>query len=308
MSYLRACQKMMRGRLALIALLPACVISFAPGTACAQTAPHKRESPRAIILPHRVVAGAQASLAVLDASSRLLPGITVALPGGQTVKTDATGRALFTGPAVSGDWTATIPGTAISADTAAVGPDAPEAHPAAEGGLPVAKVISYPRALSIHERFEITGVGFRGAADANRAFLGDERCLVLAASPVSLIVLPGPGTPIGETSLRITVPGIEVGRFPVSTVLLDFSGPAETPAAGSEGRLTLHVHGSAQPLRVEVHNSSPRIIQFPAGNSQRLVTSGGEPNTAAVELKFLAPGDYIATARLLPESASPAPH
>lgn len=299
---------MMRGRLALMTLLPALIISFVPGTARGQTAPRKRESPRTIILPQRIIAGAQASLAVLDASSRLLPGITVTLPGGHTVKTDATGRALFTAPTISGDWKASILGTAISAHTTALGPDAPEAHPAAEGGLPVAKVISYPSALSIHDRFEITGVGFHGAADANRVFLGDERCLVLAASPVSLIVLPGPRTPIGEISLRITVPGIEVGRFPASTVLVDFSGPAETPAAGSEGRLTLHVHGSAQPLRVEVHNSSPRIIQFPAGNTQRLVTSGGEPNTAAVELKFLASGDYVVTARLLAESASPAPH
>ena len=40
-------------------------------------------APRLIILPPKVVAGAQATLAVLDSQGRLLPNITVELSGGQ---------------------------------------------------------------------------------------------------------------------------------------------------------------------------------------------------------------------------------
>ena len=60
--------------------------------------PHASPAPRLIILPTKVVAGAQATLAVLDSQGRLLPNVAVELSGGQKVTTDVTGRAMFKAP------------------------------------------------------------------------------------------------------------------------------------------------------------------------------------------------------------------
>ena len=85
------------------------LIACTPAIAPAQDVPAQRAAvPRAIILPPAVVAGAQATLAVVDAAGRLLPGVAVEISGGQTarlrasspekVTTDSTGRATFLAP------------------------------------------------------------------------------------------------------------------------------------------------------------------------------------------------------------------
>jgi hypothetical protein len=112
--------------------------------------------------------------------------------------------------------------------------------------------------------------------------------------------LPGPHIPIGAVALRMSVAGYDVGPFPLSAVILDISGPVELPNVGAMGKLLLSVHGSTEPLAVEVHNGSPEIIQLSHGKLQRLETSGGEQNVASVDVKFIAPGDYTVTARLTP--------
>jgi hypothetical protein len=257
---------------------------------------------RTIILPLKVVAGAPATLAVLDSAGRLLPNIVVQLSGGQKVTTDSTGRALFVAPVEAGKLIAKIPGQEITASsTVAASSDA--AMQSSADGL---RVVSYPHALAIHDRFTIEGTGFRGAADLNHVLLLDQPCLVVASSPVSLVVLPGPHIPIGQISLRVIVAGHDTGPIPVSAVLLEFSGATEAPDAGTQGEIILTVRGATDRLGVEVHNGSPGIIQFPRGNVQRLTTSGGEQNFAPVELKFLASGNYTVTARLIPtDSGSP---
>jgi hypothetical protein len=144
------------------------------------------------------------------------------------------------------------------------------------------------------------GDGFRGDADANRVFLADQACLVLASSPVSLVVLPGLHVPIGTINLRVTAAGHDAGPNPVVMVLLEFSGPAEPPRAGAQGKLSVRVHGTRERLAVEIRNSSPEIVQFPRGNVERVTTSGGQSNAAEIETKFVASGDYTVTARLIP--------
>ena len=85
----------------------------------AQQAPKSRAPvPRTIILPVKMVVGAPATLAVLDAAGRLLPGVVVVLSTGQKVTTDATGRALIAALAEQGKLLATVqgrPGQEISA-------------------------------------------------------------------------------------------------------------------------------------------------------------------------------------------------
>lgn len=294
-------------RLALIILASSWLMAGCPEVAGAQeTSKQQAASPRTIILPQRVVAGQKATLAVIDGVGRLLPGVAVELSGGQMVTTDSTGRALFQAPTAPGTLIAKISGTGISASSTGVPEEDGTTQRSSEGGIPGLEVTLYPRVLTVHDRFAIVGNGFHGWADLNHIFLADRQCLVIAASPVSLEVLPGPHIPVGPTTLRVSVDGHDVRPIPVTAVLLDFSGPADVPTAGADGKLILRIHGTTEPLAVEVRNGSPRIIQLLRGNLQRLGTSGGEQNIAPVQLKFLASGDYTITARLVPaDSGNP---
>ena len=135
-------------------------------------------------------------------------------------------------------------------------------HAAPEGASGAVNVVSYPHVMAIHDRFTLEGSGFRGAADSNHVYLNDDPCLVVASSPVSLVALPGPRVPDWRRHLHVTVAGIDAGQFPVSAVLLEFSGPTEAVNAGSTGKLILHAHGTTEPLLLEVRNGSPGVIQL----------------------------------------------
>jgi hypothetical protein len=256
-------------------------------------------APRTIALPPETVAGAPATLAVLDSAGRLLPNVVVELSSGQKVTTDSTGRAIFAVPNEPGILTARIPGHDVTASAPIVklSDSAPPTSPESAAGS--VRVLTIPHFISLHDRFTVGGAGFRGEADANRVFLSDQACLVLASSPVSLVVLPGPHIPIGTVGLRVTVAGQDAGPHPIVVVLLELNGPAEAPPAGAEGKLSVRVRGTRERLAVEVRNASPEIVQFQRGNVERVTTSGGERNMAEIETKFLASGDYTVTARLI---------
>ena len=205
-----------------------------------------------------MVAGAPATLAVLDSAGRLLPNVAVELSNGQKVTTDATGRALFVAPAESGKVTAKISGSEISASASVLMPE----ESAINGASDELRMDSYPHVLAIHDRFTIEGAGFRGAADLNHVFLANQPCLVVASSPISLVVLPGPHIPIGNATLRVNIAGQDAGQFPVSAVALEFSGPTKPPDAGKQGKIILTVHGATERLSVEVRNGSPESFNF----------------------------------------------
>ncbi len=287
-------------RLALMFVFAASFATYAGAQALPKA---KTPAARTIILPQKMVAGAPATLAALDSAGRLLPNVVVELSGGRKVTTDATGRALFVAPAEAGRLTAKVLGQEITASSTVVLPANLSAQADAEGPSAILQLASFPHVLAIRDRFTIEGRGFRGIADVNHVYLADQPCLVVAASPISLVVLPGPHVPVGETSLRVSVAGYDTGQIPVSAVLLEFSGPPDAPDAGTQGKIILRVLGATEPLAVEVRNGSPAIIQFPGGSVQRLATSGGDENIAPVELKFLAPGNYTLTARLIPANS-----
>jgi hypothetical protein len=258
---------------------------------------HSSSAPRAIVMPLKALAGAQATLAVLDSQGRLLPNIPVELSGGQKVTTDVTGRALFTVSNQPGKLTAKMFGQENAASTIVMAPDGSAPEATSKGGL---AVLSYPHFVAIHDQFALGGSGFRGAADANHVYLNDDPCLVLASSPLSLVAMPGPHVPVGDVNLHVTVAGNDAGQFPISAVLLEFSGPAEAVNAGSIGKLIVRARGTTQPLLLEVRNASPRVIRLSKGNLQRLKTSGGDQNIAPVEVEFVTGGNYVVSARLLP--------
>jgi len=261
-------------------------------------------SPRTIILPAKLVAGATATLAVLDSQGRLLPNIDVELPGGQKVTTDVTGRAQFMAAGEPGTLIAKIMATGITASAEVLSALNPGQSPGLGGTPGRVHIVSYPHVLIIHDRFTVEGSGFRGAADSNHVYLNGDPCLVVASSPVSLVVLPGPRAPVGDVSLHVTVAGTDAGQYPVSAVLLDFSGPADAMNAGSSGKLILHAHGTTEPLLLEVRNGSPGVIQLANGNKQQIKTSGGDDNSAPVEVQFVSGGNYLVSARLASPDAS----
>jgi hypothetical protein len=286
------CHKFPGRRLAFAILVGACV-----AFAAAQQPPKSPASPapRLIILPPNVLAGAPATLAVLDSQGRLLPDIAVELSGGHKVTTDVTGRAMFKAPDRPGVLVAKAAGQEITATSIVMAADDSSQH-ATPGEV---NVVSYPHVLAIRDRFTLEGSGFRGAADSNHVYLADDPCLVLASSPVSLVALPGPRVPVGDVKLHFTVGGIDAGQFPVSAVLLEFTGPTEAVNAGSVGKLILHARGTTEPLLLEVRNGSPGVIQLSKGNVQRVKTSGGDQNIAPVEVQFVTDGNYLVLARLI---------
>ena len=231
-----------------------------------------------------------------------MPGVKVELPGDEIVTTDVTGRAAFTAPEEPGKMNARIPGASTSATADVIPFEHPAGGtltPAPSADAPGAKITSYPRLIEIHDRFALEGDGFRGAADLNHVYLNEDPCLVLASSPASVVALPGVHVPVGDSKLRVAVGGADAGRFPVSLVLLEISGPTEAVSAGSTGKLVVRALGTAEPLLLEVRNGSPAVIQLSNGNVQRLKTSGGEENEAPFEVKFVSGGSYVVTARLI---------
>jgi hypothetical protein len=276
------------------------IYAAAPFAAQQASKPRPSPTPRQIILPPKLVAGAQATLAVLDGLGRLMSSIEVELPGGQKVRTDATGRAMFVAAGEPGALVATIFGFTVSASAEVVTSGDPGPKATSASAATGVRVSSYPRALAIHDRFTIEGSGFRAAADSNHVFLNGDPCLIVASSPVALVVLPGPHVPVGAVTLHVVSGGVDAGQFPVSAVLLEISGPSDAASVGSIGKLVVRARGTIEPLLVEVRNGSPGIIQLSMGNVQRVKTSGGQENIAPVEMKFVSDGNYSVTARLLP--------
>ena len=294
---IRGRQLLLRALWALLAMAGAAV------SPAQQPAKPKAGPPRTILFPPRIVAGLPATLAVLDAAGRLVPGAAVELSSGTKLKTDATGRALFTGPRESAGLTAHIPGQNITASTLVEDPPNPAPIALAQNASPGVRILSCPHFLSLHDRFTIEGSGFRGEADVNHILLAGQPSLVLASSPVALVILPGPRVPMGTADLRLSVAGVEARAGPVIAVSLGVTGPAGTWHVGDQGMLTVRAYGTEERLVVEVRDASPEIVQLSRGGVQRVTTSGGERNAAEVEIKSLAPGDYTATARLVPTAS-----
>ncbi len=246
----------------------------------------------AIVLPQRLVAGQRATLAVLDAAGRLAVGAEVEFSGGEHVTTDASGRATFTAPGEAGVLLARLPGRGVSASSTVV---PPQPNPPDE-----VQVFDYPRVISVSDRFAVDGVGFRGEADVNHVTLAEQPALVLAASPVALVLLPGPRATVGPTQLLIEVGGRSPGPLPVTLVSLELTAPTKQFAQGEKGKLTVHVHGTSQRLVIEARNLTPDVIELPRGNVQRVTSSGGPLNVAEIELQGVRVGDFSLSVRLVP--------
>lgn len=147
--------RMTPGWRSLLALFAACAIAgtFA-ARLVAQRPPRAASAARTLLLPRRIVSGERATLAVLDAAGRLVPGVSVTLSSGDRVKTDATGRALFVAPLSLGVIFGTLEGRSGRVPTVILTPQ--------EAAASAIEVSSAPRVASLTDRFEVLGKGFCG--------------------------------------------------------------------------------------------------------------------------------------------------
>jgi hypothetical protein len=239
-----------------------------------------------IVLPPRLVAGQLATLAVLGVDGRLADGITVDVGKGQRVKTDKTGRALFT---VSTDASVLIATAAGNSAAALI--DAP-ATSTGEQAATVAPVVSQV------DRFSVCGGGFRGDVDADRVSINGDRAFVLASSPECIVVLASPRALPGPAKLLIETPG---AQWNTTTTLasLHFDPPLPPLVPEKRSKLALHVQGTDQALRVWVENQTPGVLRFLRGDRQEVLTSGGPQNSAEIEVQAVATGDFSFHGRIL---------
>jgi hypothetical protein len=231
-----------------------------------------------IVLPPKLVAGQTATLAALGRDGKMAQGITIHLDGMET-KTDSAGRAFFT---VASNRNYLIAKSAGSSSAAVI------ESPSLSG---TATELSVPTFLSIQDRFQICGGGFRGDADSNQVTLNGEPVFVMASSPECLVVFPGPKAEPGPAKIVVETDGKQRSAT-TNLVSLSFDSPDPPPVAQKRSRLAVRVNGTEQPLSVKVENESPVVLHFVKGETQIVRTSGGVPNTAAIEVEAIRSGDY----------------
>ena len=215
---------------AMLGLTLFCGILFS-GTLASQTQPSVSNTWMVnIVLPPELMAGHPATLGVLGVDGKLAAGVKVDLGDGLSVTTDRTGRALFTVPS-SGDY---LLAKASGASAAAL------IDPATGASEP--KSVSLPPVVSVRDRFWICGAGLYSEADANSVRINGEAAVVLAASPVCVVVLAEPTLRNG-TSLYFSA-GAGV-RWDAATTLVSLQFVAPNPALqpGQKGKLAVRAYG-----------------------------------------------------------------
>jgi hypothetical protein len=282
--------------------LAACTVFFAllPGFCTAQQPPVPPASgARILLLPRKLVTGERATLAVLDVSGKLTPGVNIIFSNGDKITTDATGRALFAAPLNPGTIYASIEGRAGRISTTILSLE--------ELASSAPEVTSVPRVASLSDRMEILGHGFCGDADANQVTIGGIPALVLASSPAYLAVLPPLDMDPGPASIQIRCAQKTLSPFTVVFVVLELDAKSSTLAPGEHSTVVVHVTGSTTRITLEARNLAPEIATLTGGVTVRAVSNGGKANTATFELVGKQSGSFVISIRLVAPLGPPRP-
>jgi hypothetical protein len=272
-------------------LFLACSIaSFFVLRSAAQQSPPAPSSARILLLPRRIVSGQRATLAVLDVNGRLTPGVIVTFSNGDRVTTDATGRAFFVAPLNPGVIFGSLAGRAGRVATAILTPKAASSM----------EISSAPRVASLTDRFEIFGKGFCGDADANQVRIAGQAALVLASSPVSLVILPPSDLRPGEATVEISCAKGEARPFSLTLVGMDLVADSSPLKPGEHRGLTVRVRGTAAKISLEARNLAPEVAELAGGNPARALSSGGSENLARFEVIGHKNGTFLISIRLVP--------
>lgn len=266
-------------------------------TSSAQTAPSSSAA-RILLLPRRIVSGERATLAVLGVNGRLTPGATITFSNGDRLKTDATGRALFVAPLNPGVVYGSIEGRPGRVSTVILTP--------AEASSPTMEISSAPRVASLTDRFELFGKGFCGDADTNQVTIADRGALVLASSPVSLVVLPPLELPPGPAKVKVSCARRDAPEYTVLFVELGLQADSSPLKRGEHRMLTVRVTGTIEKIPLEARNLAPDIAELVEGNPVRRFSSGGEDeNVAQFEVIGRKNGTFLISIRLVPNLGRP---
>ncbi len=269
---------------------------FAPWADGQQSAPAASRV-RILLLPQRIVSGERATLAVLDISGRLTPGVTVNFSNGDRLTTDETGRALFAAPLNPGMIFASIAGRPGRVATAVL--------PPSEADSASMEISSAPRVASLTDRFELFGRGFCGDADANQVTIGGQQAIVLASSPASLVVLPPPDLEPGRATAEVACANREAPPFSLTLVGLELEADSSPLKPGEHRALTVRVRGTTTKVPLEARNLAPNIAELAGGNPLRLSSTGGTENFARFDLVGRKSGSFLISIRLMPSMGHP---
>jgi hypothetical protein len=252
---------------------------------------------RILIMPHKIVSGEHATLAVLDVSGRLTPGVTVEFSNGDTLKTDTTGRAMFVAPLNSEKIYGTIQGRAGRvASTIVTSVQSPSA---------TQEVALAPRVASLSDRFDLMGHGFCGDADANHVLIHGLPGLVLASSPAYLAVLPPAELQPGPAQVQVTCGQKSSPVFTVVFVSLELEAGNAALAPGEHRKLTVRVKGSTAKVSLEARNLAPVVAELQGGAQVRTASAGGAQNVANFELVGKQRGNFVISIRLVAPLGAP---
>lgn len=270
----------------------------APAQTLTQQPPPPASAARTLLLPKRIVSGETATLAVLDVTGRLTPGVTVNFSNGDHSITNATGRALFVAPLNPGVIYATIASHSARIYTTILTP--------AEAPSSSLQISTAPHFTSLTDRFELSGTGFCGQADANTVRVAGKPALVLASSPAALIGLPPSDLEPGPAPVEISCNKRPASAFSITFLELSLQADASPLNPGEHRTLTVRVRGTAAKVSLEARNLSPQIAALAGENpsSARVTSSGGVENTAHFELIGRARGNFTISVRLLPTPAA----
>src|SRR5260370_35402609 len=219
------------------AILIVCLVAgiFGPSV-CAQQSPPAASGARILLLPRKIISGERATLAVLDVTGRLTPGVTVKFSNGDRFTTDATGRGLFVAPLNPGVIFGSIAGRTGRVATAIL--------PSGEAAATSLEVSSAPRAASLTDRFEILGNSFCGDADANQVTIAGQPALVVASSAVALGVLPPPEQKPGGAVVEVSCAKRRSLPFSITLVWLELEADSSPLKPGEHRELKVRGLGT----------------------------------------------------------------
>jgi hypothetical protein len=252
---------------------------------------------RVLLMPRKLITGERATLAVLDMSGRLTPGVDVKFSDGEKVTTDTTGRALFVAPLNPGTISAAIAGRNGRVTSSIL----------SSAGLSSAihSVNAAPRLASLSDRFELAGEGFCGDADANHVQIGGMSGLVLASSPASLIVLPPADLETGPSQVKVSCGQKVADPFTIVFVSLELEAKSGSLTPGEHRSLVVRVRGTTGTVNLEARNLSPKVADLSGGAVLRATSSGGADNIAKFEVVGKTRGNFTISIRLLAPLAEP---
>jgi hypothetical protein len=247
---------------------------------------------RILLLPKKLVSGERVTLAVLDLSGRLTPGVKVNFSNGDTLTTDASGRALFVAPLTTGTIYASIEGRAGTVASTIVS--------ATESPSNSMEVELSPRVVSLSDRLEVSGHGFCGDADSNKVMMGGLAGLVVATSPAWLAVVPPPEQAPGPASVEIACGQKKAQPFTVVFVNLGLEASSAPLAPGEHREVLVRIKGSTAKLRLEARNLAPDVAELQGGRKTvRVMSTGGPENVAKFELIGKKKGNFVISIRLV---------